>query len=714
MAFYTWSIFYIISAVMSLILYLNLLIKNQNSLIYQKFFLYGIIASIYLTIGTYVINAPNKELAIYAAQVASSIYYISIGLFAYLTRSLLLIKDDSRSLLILMGPMLIVPLSVLHPREAILTNFGWVVKGMSTTDFRFDDLFVFIFIIFYFILISKNIYNLISKTKLTSLKRKYFILCGSFLFQFVAVFLVNALMVLLELRDIPHLSGFLYFSSLVCMWYALKIESPKEISVVEKSEKEQELTKDVSNISKSYKNFLEKFIKVAGEDELGLKIIDFIEYLDRTRLNEVVTYDKLRIIMKAESIENVDNIQALDRTIEYLSKKDWGYKLASSFIDVMESIFQIVKDDVDQRGAFDSIIIKYQEFLKSSDVVYGLKEGTYLAFMQPDDSLGKLPEWSALVRFYVRLLLPLRKFIIGPIKAEFLRTLRSFDVIKFLEVSEDGEIAFEHMIEYVGSLPDKRRTEAVRSNFNTLLTWLMHMLLEYDPSFYVSYLKTIRRIVKLNAEIKGVWRSYFLLIDKASKELGRKNVKDLVLSEGYSYADLDAFSSTLGLNHDKLVHNIITAEYDPRYQYEQYVGLAMREVLANTEKCVLFTRLGSRVLEVARELGEVELKVMTTINTMGEGIPFNDTSRLLDLVGRELESEFPTWVVFDNVSDLVLAVGFDEAYIFARRVIDLMASKGASLLLLMNRGAHSREVVQTIEGLSTRIIEIAERPRLVR
>ena len=713
MAFYAWSLFYVISAIMSTLISLNLFLKNRESLIHQKFLVYAIVSSVYLIIGAYVINAPSEEVAIYAAQIASSVYYINLGLFAYLIKSFTITTQDDKSWIILMGPMFIVPLSILSPREAFLTDFGWVVKGKSTI--RLDDLFILLFLIVYFVYIGMNIYILIRKAKMPLLKLKYFVLFGSFLIQFLTVFLLNALMVLLELKNVPHISGLLYFSSLICMWYALKIKTPKEIGITRKIEDiSQKTIEGTSNISKSYKRFLDKFLQVVTTDELGLNTVDFLEYLDRTRLSDVITYDKLRIIMKAESLENVDNIQALDRTIEYLENKAWGYKLAQPFIGVMESVFQSVRNDVEKTEAFDSVLINHQDFLKSSDIIYGLMGGQFLELMQPDSSLCKLPEWTTVARFYARLLLPLRHFINGPIRGEFLLKMRSMDVTRFMEMSEDGDIEIEPILKYVESLPEKRRVEAVREGFNMLIVWTMQRLAESDPSAYADYLRTIRRVTKLNAEAKGIWRAYFSLVDRATKELGRARIRDLVLSEGYSYADLEAFSSPLGLSHDALVRNIVTLEYDPRYPYEHYVSSAMREVLANTERCVLFTRLGSRVLEVAKDLGDVELKVMTTIGTIEEGIPFNDTSKLLDIVGRELESELATWIVFDNISDLVLAVGFDEAYVFARRVIDLVSSKGASLLLLMNKGAHSTEVMRTFEGLSTRIVEAAERLRLIR
>lgn len=663
----------------------------------------------YLIIAFYAINASAKEDAINMGKIAASIYFTSLGLFVYITKNLT--KDKpSKNWIILIGPMFAAPLSMLQRREATLTDFGWVVKG--TVDVNVDDLLLLLFIIFYFLLAGINILNLIKKaSKVTLLKRKYLILLGSLLINFIGVFGANALMVFRT--DVPHVAGLLYFFILILMWYALKLRIPGEINISEEIEMPKAIS-EFTSVENSYKRFLDKFLQVAATDELGLKVFDFLEYLDKTRLSDVVTYDKLRIILKAEKLENIDNIQALDRTMDYLEKKEWGHKLAQAFIDVIDSVFQSIRTDAEKTRALEDIIISRQGFLKKTDTIYGLSQGRFLELIQPDNSLSGLPEWSATMRLYIRLLLPIRGFIMGPIKAEFLKKIRSIDILKFLEVSEYGEIEHEAALSYVESLPEKQRTDAVRESFSMLLTWLMQKLAEVDPSACTNYLRTIRRIVKLNGEVKGVWRTYNYLVERATRDLGRESIRDLVLAEGYSYVDLNAFSSTFGLSHDRLAHNITLFEYDPRYPYERYVELAMREAVANTERCTVFTRIGSKVLDMAEGLGDVELKIMATIGTLESGIPFNDTSRLLDIIGRELESELETWVLFDNVSDLVLAVGFEEAYFFIRRVIDVAVPKRASLILLMNKGAHEREIVQTFEGLSTRIIEVVERPRLVK
>lgn len=66
-----------------------------------------------------------------------------------------------------------------------------------------------------------------------------------------------------------------------------------------------------------------------------------------------------------------------------------------------------------------------------------------------------LPEWEVL-RLYKRLLIPVRKFIAGPMAPEFFKRIRSMDVAKHLDVSTDGEISVDRASAYVGMMPNRR------------------------------------------------------------------------------------------------------------------------------------------------------------------------------------------------------------------------------------------------------------------
>jgi hypothetical protein len=243
----------------------------------------------------------------------------------------------------------------------------------------------------------------------------------------------------------------------------------------------------------------------------------------------------------------------------------------------------------------------------------------------------------------------------------------------------------------------------------------LQKLIAKDQIFFKEYLNTVRHIVKLNGSVPGVWRTYFSLVGILSKDLGRTKITDLVLMEGRRPQDLECFSSIFQLTHERLLHDRILVEYDPRVAFEAPVEQGIREISANTERCVIFTRKAGKILTMIKELENVETRVLVTPGVQEEGsVPFNDVTRLLQAVNEALESEFETWILFDNISDLLISAGFDQSYTFVRRATDIVASKNGSIMFLLNKGAHTPETRAAFEGLFSTIIEIGDKSKLIK
>ncbi|MBO3808174.1 MAG: hypothetical protein FGF50_01050, partial [Candidatus Brockarchaeota archaeon] len=289
--------------------------------------------------------------------------------------------------------------------------------------------------------------------------------------------------------ELMHIGGLLYFFSFMFIWYGFQIPPPKEVV----------LSHMGNPLTNSYQKFLSKLIDVAPPDELGLKSMNLLEYLDKTRLSDVVTYDKLRIILNAEKVEQLNNIEALDKTLEYFESRDWTRNAADELTDVLESIYLNLGSPEDKE-AFKTVIMNHQEYLKKTDIIYGLASGEFLAFISPDASLEGLPEWEAILRMYRRLLLPVRRLVThDPLAPEFFKNLRSMDVAKYLDVSPEGAIGIDRVIAYVRTIPNGRRVETITETFNALLSAVLNHLVKEDPSLFENYLGVIRRIFMLNS-----------------------------------------------------------------------------------------------------------------------------------------------------------------------------------------------------------------------
>jgi hypothetical protein len=695
-----WSFPYIASALISLWLSWDVLTRNRDSPTHQRFAVFGLTSSFYLIASFLMMISPDKDLALKMAVLSESLYFISIGLLAYFAYDLGGTKEVAW--LVLIPPPLVTALSLFIPREAKLTSFGWVVTAQPSITV--EGVLTFVYLASYSLLIGLAFYDLAKNSKAPWLTRKYVLmLVGFLLFQVVGVVVANSLM--LVFANVPHLGGLLYFLSFVSIWYGFKMEGPNEVGS----------TQSGTESSEAYRRFINRFLQIAPSDELGLKTVDLLEYLDKTRLSEFVTYDRLRIILNVERMDRVDSIQALDRTMEYLESKDWSQKLAEPFLDVLETVYVSAAPSRERTETFKGVLMNHESFLRRSDVIYGFSRGQFLELYGQDGSLTDLPEWEVSLRMYKRMLLPIRKFISGKVFAEFSKKVRSMDIVKYLDVTQDGEISIDRVEAHLEALPEKGRAEAVRNGFNPLMSWIAQSLAKEDHSSFVKWLRTCRRAAVLNKGAKGAWRTYVSLTNRLSRDLGYEETEDLVLLEGHKAEDLNAFSSVLGLSHERLLHERILIEFDPRFSFEYYIGQLLYEVCANTERCVVFTRGGSAILHAASDLENVECRILATPGVQDEdSVPFNDVTRLIYAVDKALESEMETWVLFDNLSDLILPVGLEQAYVFARHSTDLISSKKATAVFLMNKAAHSQSDRAAFEGLFSTIVELGEKVNLVK
>ncbi|MBO3842558.1 MAG: hypothetical protein FGF48_09130, partial [Candidatus Brockarchaeota archaeon] len=392
--------------------------------------------------------------------------------------------------------------------------------------------------------------------------------------------------------------------------------------------------------------------------------------------------------------------------------RDWTHGAADELMEVLESMYYSLSSPEDKE-AFKTVIMNHQEYLKKTDIIYGLASGEFLAFVSPDASLEGLPEWEAILRMYRRLLLPVRKLITrDPLAPEFFKKLRSMDVAKYLDVSPEGAIGMDRVIAYVRTIPNDRRFETITVTFNALLSVVLNHL--EDPSLFENYLGVIRRIFMLNSGVKGAWKTYHSLVDRLTVEMGRPRITRLVHMEDSDARDLNAFSEAFGLTHDKLIRKKILLEYNPKYLYEPYVAKAVREIYANTERCVMLLRPASGVLSQIPALENVKIIPVVTMGAKpGESVSFDDVTQMINAINRSLDSEMHTWIILD-ISDMILSTSMEQAYAFARHAIELVSAKNASAIFMLNEPAHDLSVKTAFEGLFSTILQVAEKPRLIK
>ncbi|MEM2995691.1 MAG: hypothetical protein QXI91_06760 [Candidatus Bathyarchaeia archaeon] len=169
-----------------------------------------------------------------------------------------------------------------------------------------------------------------------------------------------------------------------------------------------------------------------------------------------------------------------------------------------------------------------------------------------------------------------------------------------------------------------------------------------------------------------------------------------------------AFSKTLKLDHKQTIGRKVLLEFDPASNYEKAIMNFVAEAVANNEQIFVFTRKGSAVHSVLREHKNVKFFYLTQQLSIPKEVsenelllPSTDTSLILGILDKTLRI-YPysvVNVVFDNLSDLILSVGFDKTYSFLKYALEVMASPKTTVLFLLNKTAHDLQTTSNIRSL---------------
>jgi hypothetical protein len=228
--------------------------------------------------------------------------------------------------------------------------------------------------------------------------------------------------------------------------------------------------------------------------------------------------------------------------------------------------------------------------------------------------------------------------------------------------------------------------------------------------------------------IKGQEEKYFQFLREEARSqlldpyiielraINRENLSQRLINEFKMYTarfvDLfklaNVFSKTLGLSHSDLVGRKILFEFDPASKYEKIIQSFITEALTNIEHATVFTRRGSALHTSLAQQRTVQIFCLTQQVTAPREVsenevllPSNNISLMLDVMDKALKANPHDVinVIFDNLSDLVLSLGFEKTYHFTKYATEILASPRVTALFLLNASAHDPEVVQSLRSL---------------
>lgn len=171
----------------------------------------------------------------------------------------------------------------------------------------------------------------------------------------------------------------------------------------------------------------------------------------------------------------------------------------------------------------------------------------------------------------------------------------------------------------------------------------------------------------------------------------------------------DKFSKRIGANHSYVLGRNLLLEFDPASNYEEVIQDFVLEASANAESVVVFTSKGGTLHTLLGRQNNTKLLLLTNLVSGQKNnkhleealVPANNTSLLLDALNRavKIHPDGSFNFVFDNLTSLILQVGFEKAFSFVRYALEILSSTSATSIFLFNPSAHDQKIASSLRSL---------------
>jgi hypothetical protein len=167
------------------------------------------------------------------------------------------------------------------------------------------------------------------------------------------------------------------------------------------------------------------------------------------------------------------------------------------------------------------------------------------------------------------------------------------------------------------------------------------------------------------------------------------------------------FSSSISLDHERLIGCSILLEFDPVSDYEKVVDSLAKESMANVEPIFVFTSNTSPIYTYLANRSTINF-FLTSLSTSTPQstskntllLPAKNIPLILDAISKVLETykDANICFVFDILSELLITVGRERTLNFLHHALDILSSKKITSLFLLNPSAHEAEQVSHLRN----------------
>lgn len=687
--FHPWLLLYPVAGVLSLILAFRI-VKGRSKTLASKNFLFFSLSIFLWDLLVFLHRVVSSEVLSKILFNLASIFY-TLSPFFLLMTVLFIWKKNLKFYLLVIPAIILYVVYILFSKTAVVqTEYGW----SYVMEFNILLVMNYLNILFYSILICSLIIFIIRRVKNSIIRKKYLII----LISFILFYLIGVLGLNLVLYLNPHMpppGGISTFLLFLGVGYAFSL---RESVVLEPKAEEVR-----SLLFEEYASFIRKFLEVAPSKELGESMIELERYLIRVGLIDILDRDSEgKLVLKPDVLNKANLIKLADETLNYLEDRPWSLGLTDNLLPVLNMIYV----STENKNEFRRMVVRHEDFLKRTDMLYGLINREFLLEVEKDDSLKDFPSWLACLRLCRRLILVLLQDFYSIVGDSIESKILSFSILKDLKVSKFGKVDTSKLEKTINTMPQDERIQVLLDNFVPFIAWMIEELYERLGEKIEDNIRYLRITLGLSMEVALRTMIYNNLIDSLSNRIPLQYVSMLKLSEGFTIKDLTRFSAKVNLDHSELIGRSILLEFEPGNTYFEYIKDYVTEALAHGETSIIVTRKGSPLQDKLQDLRSIRfihpsLMVLTTmfISELEVHVPLQDVVQVLESLGRSVKSSSsPVFIVFDSLTDFMIQYGFEKTYRLIRSILELAPSK-ASLLIPLNVKAWGENVRSTLEEL---------------
>ena len=392
------------------------------------------------------------------------------------------------------------------PYAFYLTEYGWSYQVRSPSIAFLIEILIYLG---YLVTIVISLAKLTLEARSPQLRKKFGLLLGSFLiFQVIGIPLSNYQLMINP--SFPPLGGILHLATFLFISCALVIREEKIPLAFDFG---------IRDFSRVYSSFLTILYNKTVDASLGEGSFKFSDFIKNSGIEDYVTLSEKGIRFKMP--RDLKYADLINNNLKILEKNFEDSEVSDLYLRVLNAAYQVLGEKL------SGIIKNNEDFLKKSDLIYGIANGYFLEKIKEDNSLKSFDEVKSCLKIYKRLLLPINTEILSSVDSQ--KRLAMYYATRNVKITKYGEILMQDAEHLIKKIPKEEQIPIIIESFNSFVSWIYERALKRLSGETHKVLNTLHRVLTLNKEIAVKLNVYNTFLETLVSRIPQSQIQHLYL-----------------------------------------------------------------------------------------------------------------------------------------------------------------------------------------